>query len=147
MLSVMPQFNTHLQYITKNDSMFFDVACASTGWIGSKYVTHSISVVPNAATIAKHRKFLMKERAIEEHLVIYNQNRISEKYRITLHLMLDLGTPVEPSFVPVASALHAIGTLEQNISTFVVNFNSFWKDHRKGDDRIVRYALILPFPV
>jgi hypothetical protein len=72
-------------YMTsQNDSLFFLVQCQEAGVITTKYVTHAVSVRPNYEVIHRSREFLLRERLLEEHFVVYNHNRLSEHCRVVL---------------------------------------------------------------
>jgi hypothetical protein len=128
-------FNTHLQYLTKSDALFFLVDCPESGWITTKYVTHSVAVRPNPDIILKNKKYLMKERVVEEHFVIYNQNRLTELCRVLLRLSVE---GVDPYYVPMGRSVYTSGTLEQNTARFLADWPAFWREYVTGENKVAR---------
>lgn len=113
-LDVMPSFqiltlrnlylHRKLEYVVKNDSLFFKVDVPGSQEIPSavsqdlhldvhtlstkiyEKACHDIVVRPNLDTLRENRKMVMKQKYIEEHLTIYNRSNPREKYTVSLRL-------------------------------------------------------------
>jgi len=113
-LDLMPSFqiltlrnlylHRKLEYIVKNDSLFFKVdvpglqelpSAVSQGLnfgvhslptIIHEKGCHDIVVRPNLDTLREHRKMVMKQKYVEEHITIYNRSNPREKYTVSLRL-------------------------------------------------------------
>ncbi len=97
-----------LEYIVKNDSLFFQTDCPepqviparSAGEGGAinlnKNLTqltsvtsqafHSIVVRPNPESLRLHRKMILKQKYVEEHMTVYNRFNPREKYTVSLRI-------------------------------------------------------------
>lgn len=93
-----------LEYIIKNDSLFFrvDVPVSQeiSGTIPQRFhedvsplpttmaerASLNIVVRPNLHTLRENWKMIMKQKYIEEHLTIYNRSNPREKYTVSLRL-------------------------------------------------------------
>lgn len=113
-LDLMPSFqiltlrnlylHRKLEYVIKNDSLFFKVDVPGSQEIPSavsqglnldvhtlptkmdEKACHDIVVRPNLDTLRENRKMVMKQKYIEEHLTIYNRSNHREKYTVSLRL-------------------------------------------------------------
>lgn len=113
-LDLMPSFqiltlrnlylHRKLEYLVKNDSLFFKVDVPGSQEISSavsqglnldvhalptkmhEKACHDIVVRPNLETLREHRKMVMKQKYVEEHLTIYNRSNPREKYTVSLRL-------------------------------------------------------------
>ncbi|KAG0580510.1 hypothetical protein KC19_4G178800 [Ceratodon purpureus] len=93
-----------LEYVVKNDSLFFKVDVPGLQEISSavspglhldvhtlstkmhEKAGHDIVVRPNLDTLRENWKMVMKQKYIEEHLTIYNRSNPHEKYTVSLRL-------------------------------------------------------------
>lgn len=85
-----------LQYVVKNDSLFFatDVpewqtipsTSQSLGGDGLCESFHRIIVRPNMENLLAHQKSILKQKYVEEHLTIYNRSNPREKYTVSLRI-------------------------------------------------------------
>lgn len=117
-------FNFPLSYVIQNDSVYFLVEAAKHAVITSKYVSHSISIKPNITSILNNRKVLLKEKYIEEHLTIYNKNRLSERWPISLRL--SFGQIRYFYSAPGIKLTHPLNILESSITHYLREFVTFW---------------------
>lgn len=113
-LDLMPSFqiltlrnlylHRKLEYLVKNDSLFFKVDVPASQEIPSavsqglnldmhalptkvhEKACHDIVIRPNLETLREHRKMVMKQKYVEEHLTIYNRSNPREKYTVSLRL-------------------------------------------------------------
>ena len=94
----------NLEYVVKNDSLFFKVDVPGSQQISSavsqglhldvhtlsakmnEKACHDIVVRPNLDTLRENQKMVMKQKYVEEHLTIYNRSNPHEKYTVSLRL-------------------------------------------------------------
>ncbi|CAM6083476.1 unnamed protein product [Calypogeia fissa] len=92
-----------LQYIVKNDSLFFVTDVPELQTIpstsqsggesqllaksnGSTRSFHKIIVRPNMESLLTHQKSILKQKYVEEHLTVYNRSNPREKYTVSLRI-------------------------------------------------------------
>ncbi|KAL2649598.1 hypothetical protein R1flu_017726 [Riccia fluitans] len=126
-----------LQYIVKNDSLFFAtdfpepqvIPCAQVtagehneGNNSCTQAFHAIVVRPNMESIRAHQKKIFKQKYVEEHLTIYNRSNPREKYTVSLritagHLRSFFAAPGRKNSYP-------FNRLELLITSFLSSFYS-----------------------
>ncbi|KAL3702130.1 hypothetical protein R1sor_020152 [Riccia sorocarpa] len=126
-----------LQYIVKNDSLFFSADFPESQVIPRAQVTcgdsseennscseafHAILVRPNMENIRTHQKTIFKQKYVEEHLTIYNRSNPREKYTVSLritagHLRSFFAAPGRKNSYP-------FNRLELLITSFLSSFYS-----------------------
>ena len=70
-------FATPLEFMVRNDSVFFDVdICAGTV---EPFGEITLTLRPNGDAMREHSAMVLKMRYLEEHFTLYNRNNLREK--------------------------------------------------------------------
>jgi hypothetical protein len=102
-----------LRYAVRNSSLFFVIECMQEGVIEDRASSSCISIQPNIPVINDNMNVLLKERYVEEHITIYNERRLAEKYVVSLRLTL--GQRTEFSCMPGLKSSHSYRSLEVSL--------------------------------
>ncbi|EFA77121.1 hypothetical protein PPL_09876 [Heterostelium album PN500] len=112
-----------LHYCVRSNLMFFIVDCVESGIISAGEST-TISIHPNIQAILENSNLLLKEKYFEEHIIVYNRNRLSEKHVISLRITIGNLTAFSTSS-GLKGGYH-YRNLEYIITKFNRKFKKFW---------------------
>ncbi|KAF2076702.1 hypothetical protein CYY_002015 [Polysphondylium violaceum] len=123
-LIIHNNFDSPLCYVVKESSKFFTIVYNDSESLADKQATGTIKVCPNMNVIMEHSSLLLKEKYLEEHFIIYNQNRLSEKYVVSLRLTTGQLTSFSASS-GLKGGYH-YRNIEQLVTKFLRKFKKFW---------------------
>jgi hypothetical protein len=125
---IISLFDSNLHFLVKNETIFFTLEGENNGVILGKDQSQTLSLRLNTQAIKKHSQLLLKDKYIEEHITIYNRDRLSEKIYITLQL--SLGKLSGLYLYATATPVHALPlkSSEQLVVCFLQRFKGFWDD-------------------
>tara|TARA_R110002050_G_scaffold276591_6_gene421836 strand:+ start:456 stop:1544 length:1089 start_codon:yes stop_codon:yes gene_type:complete len=111
----------------RNDTTFFNLSCIQ--FVQDKitipqYSTCAIVVQPNRKAIMRHWEELRHDKVIEEHVVIYNLARLSERQIITLQLRM--GKMTTEFYHCIWAREKEIHQLERCIMQFHSRYRALW---------------------
>eukprot|EP01133_Synstelium_polycarpum_P011912 gene11912-13878_t len=115
--------STSLNYVVRSKASFFIIDCAEEGSIDGDSST-VISIQPNIPVILENASLLLKEKYLEEHIIIYNKSRLSEKYIVSLRITIGNLTAFSSSS-GLKGGYH-YRNLENLITRFTRKFKKFW---------------------
>ncbi|EGC35017.1 hypothetical protein DICPUDRAFT_79246 [Dictyostelium purpureum] len=118
-------FNSELSIAVKANTIFFIIDPPSNGIISVDPLSSScLTVRPNIPAILEHSNLLLKEKYLEEHIILYNKNCLSEKYVVSLRITTGQLTSFSASS-GLKGGYH-YRSLEQLITKFIRKFKKFW---------------------
>ncbi|GAM18857.1 hypothetical protein SAMD00019534_020320 [Acytostelium subglobosum LB1] len=124
-ITIYNNFTTPLSFCLRSNPMFFVISGINDGVVAAGDQSFAtISVQPNIQVILENSNLLLKEKYLEEYIILYNKNRLSEKYVISLRITIGNLTAFSSSS-GLKGGYH-YRNLEYGISRFNRKFKKFW---------------------
>ncbi|PKC72861.1 hypothetical protein RhiirA1_411279 [Rhizophagus irregularis] len=111
-----------LEYEIVNDTMYFNLEFSSDVKEIAPKAFHNILVRPNLKSLTKHAESVRREKYIQEIVTVYNRNRPSENYWISLRM--SFGYISKFQFASGYKSSYTYSVLENHTVRFLSNFNS-----------------------